>query len=351
MVLIPKSVLIIYCPLSGPRHSAENLKRVRKPLERLLSENGIEFRYEDRLLPYDAIKRYGQDYPFDILLGGDSALKYMVQGMVEEGLNEGGLIAQFKFGSGNDFLSANGISSIDDTFEALRGFFSQPDEFSRRVDLLAAKIDDTQRVEYGTFMIGFGLSANIAYRTSFRMKKHLPGQFAYKTAVYRTLVQDYWGLKTRVKVSTNRGEELEAELISLMVCNGPYAGAGMMPVPWAEIDDGVLNLFGVDMMNPVRLARVFDRVYDGSHVELKECHFLDGESFEIEFEKGLLTQIDGEVIKKGGRPVKPHKVEVQVLPKALSCIYLPTKQRHATQSYPPQKARNANKPRFDRRRF
>jgi len=278
------------------------------------------------MLPYDAVKTFAADDMLIVILGGDSANKYTIQALCESNLARKVVLAGFRFGSGNDFLSMLNINSNRDAFTALRGFLANPERYSKRIDLLQVSLPDYQCIEYAGFMAGFGISAAISHRTSNFMKRCLPGKVAYRMAVNKVLLLDYIKLSSEVTVLSDEGKTLEDNLISLMVTNGKYAGAGMQPVPWSVPWDGTAEVFAVNYINPVRLNFIFNRVYDGSHTELEECHFISGRQFTIMLKPGLLLQLDGEVIKKEKQALRVEKAEIEVLESLLNSVYLPVEE-------------------------
>jgi len=311
----PKSALIVYCPLSGPRHTKENLRHVRRPLEDLLQKQGIEHRFESDLLPYDAVREYGKDKKYIILLGGESAAHFSCQTMMEQG--HGGQTAVFfPFGSGNDFLRSLNIYSNDDAMTAFKGHL-EGGGLTKKVDILSASLDGELTRYYGTNMIGFGLNSSISRKATPEMKKKLGGKIAYYLATFKVLFKDY--KVASAKVTGSGVEAFKGDILSLMFCNGPYAGAGMKAVPWAQNDDGIIEMFAVNYMSRLKLALIFPKVYSGSHVKVKQCHFAQGKQFLLQLDRPMPMQIDGEVIKD----VKT--AEILIHPKEMEFVYLPPK--------------------------
>jgi len=309
----PQSALITYCPLSGVRYSEKNLDKVMGPLESLLDGYKIEFKFEKNLLPYESLKEHSRNYDLIVLLGGDGAGKHICQAMMEKGYNRDKIVSFFPFGSGNDFLEGINISSIDDAFNALKGYLEEPDKYTKRVDV--EKVIIGENVEYGLNTVGFGLNAAIAKHTTPKMKKILGGELAYYLAVFKAIAGDY----TRAEAYVSSGNEkiYQDNIISLMFNNGVYAGAGMMPVPDALNGDGLIDMFAVKYMSWLKLGMMFRRVYKGTHVNLKECSFEKKDSFDVEFNPPLWMQIDGEVISK------VDEAKIELIPKAMEFVYLP----------------------------
>ncbi len=68
----------------------------------------------------------------------------------------------------------------------------------------------------------------------------------------------------------------------LAVMNGRFIGGGMEVTPGTRIDDGVLEVFRVTPLSPVRFLRVFPRVFAGRHTDLPEVEIREASSVRIE---------------------------------------------------------------------
>ncbi|MGW9551217.1 diacylglycerol/lipid kinase family protein [Citricoccus zhacaiensis] len=78
------------------------------------------------------------------------------------------------------------------------------------------------------------------------------------------------------------GPVLNGSTFLLAVMNGRFIGGGMEVTPGARIDDGVLEVFRVTPLSPVRFLRVFPRVFAGRHTDLPEVEIREASSVRIE---------------------------------------------------------------------
>lgn len=68
----------------------------------------------------------------------------------------------------------------------------------------------------------------------------------------------------------------------LCIMNGRFIGGGMEVTPGTRMDDGILEVFHVPPLNPVRFLRVFPRVFSGRHTDIPEVTIRPARSVRIE---------------------------------------------------------------------
>jgi diacylglycerol kinase family enzyme len=70
----------------------------------------------------------------------------------------------------------------------------------------------------------------------------------------------------------------------------------MMVAPEAQIDDGLLDVVLVEAMPRLEAARALNTMYTGSHVNRKDVHIARAKIIEIDADRVLLGEKDGELI-------------------------------------------------------
>ena len=95
--------------------------------------------------------------------------------------------------------------------------------------------------------------------------------------------------------------------------NGPQYGNGMRLTHEAQMDDGLLDLCFVRTMSKLRLLRLFNAVYRGAHVGMKEVEYFRAVRLRIATEPLAEIFADGE-------PICTTPVELGVRRNALSVI-------------------------------
>ena len=90
-------------------------------------------------------------------------------------------------------------------------------------------------------------------------------------------------------------------------------GGGMKIAPYAQIDDGQLDVCVIGGVDPFKLACMFPTVYFGRHLRLREVSSFQAERLRAETEAPLDVYADGEYVCR-------TPVEVGVLRRALKVL-------------------------------
>lgn len=105
----------------------------------------------------------------------------------------------------------------------------------------------------------------------------------------------------------------------LCVMNGRFIGGGMEVTPGTRLDDGILEVFHVPPLHPVRFLRVFPRVFSGRHTDLPEVTIRPARSVRIE-RAGPGPAERGTVVFGDGEPLGRLPATVTVAPGMLTVL-------------------------------
>ena len=101
----------------------------------------------------------------------------------------------------------------------------------------------------------------------------------------------------------------------IVACNSIHIGKGMKMAPYAELDDGLIDLLVVDAnINRRRLFSVLPKLFDGTHVKEPEVAYYQAHSFSLFPETDDILNIDGEMVGTTPISVKmiKHAIEIFV---------------------------------------
>ncbi|WP_313817216.1 diacylglycerol kinase family protein [Citricoccus sp.] len=107
------------------------------------------------------------------------------------------------------------------------------------------------------------------------------GGLRYVAAVLVELLR-FQPVELRIRLDGPDGPILTGPTFLLAVMNGRFIGGGMEVAPGTRIDDGVLEVFHVTPLSPVRFLRVFPKVFAGRHTHLPEVEIREAGSVRIE---------------------------------------------------------------------
>ncbi|MDX2358201.1 diacylglycerol/lipid kinase family protein [Dietzia sp. PP-33] len=171
-----------------------------------------------------------------IACGGDGTVRSVAQGLVGTGVPMGVV----PLGTGN-LLARNLDVPLDDVDRALRVAMSGR---SRGVDLGEVRYTDGEGETHDDVflvMLGAGMDADMIAGTNDGLKARV-GWFAYVGAFANTLLR---GHRIRVEYSLDGGPDIHTRARALIVANCGMLQAGMVLLPDAVIDDGLLDVLAL----------------------------------------------------------------------------------------------------------
>jgi YegS/Rv2252/BmrU family lipid kinase len=208
-----------------------------------------------------------------VAVGGDGLV-----GTLAGALDEGrGAMAIIPSGRGNDFARVLGIPK--DPVDAARLAY-EGDE--RRLDV--GRVDGKTFVGIASY--GFDSDCNeLANET-----KLVRGNLVYAYSALRTLAT--WK-PARFTVTVD-GERHEYSGYSAAVANSKAFGGGMMFVPHAELDDGVLDVVMVADQTKWRYLKGIFKVFKGTHLDDPAVTIARGQVVEIDADRPFTVFADGD---------------------------------------------------------
>ena len=206
----------------------------------------------------DEARERHRDLAALVVVGGDGMVHLGVQACAGSRLPLGIVAA----GSGNDVAMSLGLpihdiaASVEAIERGLAGEVAQID--LGRID--GAGVADRKGRRYFAAVLSAGIDAAIAERGG-RMR--FPrGPLKYKVATVAELPRfSPYGVSVEVD-----GERLSQRCTLVAVANGPVFGGGLIISPESSVVDGRLELVLAEPLSAPAIARLFPKLYDGSHL-------------------------------------------------------------------------------------
>lgn len=215
-----------------------------------------------------------------VALGGDGTLSEVARGLlsVPGAVTALGVVP---LGTGNDFVKSAGLPrGWREACQALAAGFR-----TRNID--AARANGRWFVN----AVGFGFDAAIARAT--RRYKWLPGPLGYAGGLVEALAA---GVGRPVCTLRWDGGEDRRAVTLVAACNGQYLGGLFRLAPEAVLDDGQLDLVWADALGRMQVLRHAPRVIRGTHGTLAVAHQARSRRLEIESDRPMPAQADGELL-------------------------------------------------------
>jgi diacylglycerol kinase (ATP) len=234
-----------------------------------------------------------------VVVGGDGTLNEVVNGIAERDVE----LAVVPRGTGWDFVRTYGIPRrIDRAVDvALHGKTLEID--LGRVTYRAWSGADETR--WFANVASVGMSGAVAKRAN-ETTKALGGKISYFWSVIAVFARWQVG---EVRVSVDDVERA-GRMHDVIVANGRYFGGGMMIVPDASSDDGLLDVLLIGDLTKRDLMFTLPKTYRGKHLPHPKAELLRGRVVTVDSTSPLPVELDGE--QPGTTPVR-----VEIVPRAL----------------------------------
>ena len=171
----------------------------------------------------------------------------------------------------------------------------------RRVDV--AEVNGNPYVGIASF--GFDSDANRIANEA----KLVRGNLVYFYAALRALAA--W--KPAEFTVTVDGSRHEFTGASVAVANSRYYGGGMMVLPDAEIDDGLLDVLMVSRHSKLRALRGMSKVFKGDHLDPPYTNVVRGEVVEVASDRPFVIYADGDPIGATPATMRVHPRSLRVV--------------------------------------
>lgn len=269
------------------------------PLLDCLKDGGLDVTVETfEALPEIArdIVRLRDRADLVIVCGGDGSVSSAALAAMESGLPLGII----PMGTANDLARTLDI----------------PMDLVGAADVIAR--GEMRQVDVGTVnghaffnVASIGLSSELAQSLDPVLKKRF-GRLGYALAAMKVMTR---AARFKAKI-TEKGRAIDVETYQIAVGNGRHYGGGNVVQESAEIDDGHLDLYSLEMTNLWKLALMLRSFRSGTHGAWREVRTAKCIEFDIETKKPMPVNTDGEIVTATPAHFKVH-------PKAIA-IFAPT---------------------------
>lgn len=272
----------------------------RSALERLRGQGVVLEACETRG-PGDASRLAEQAYRQGtrqlIAVGGDGTAFEILNGL-SAALEPGGdpsdrvSLGFLPLGTGNSFLRDFGAGDVEQALSAIAT------DRRRACDVL--RLETTGDTLYSLNLLSFGFVAEICAITNARFKAL--GTPGYGLGVVTALA------KLRpipLRMRLDGGALWEQDMVFVSICNSRFTGGSMMMAPYAETNDGQLDVIVCGPMDRRTLLATFPKIFSGRHVHHHQISAARAKTVELFEAAPLDLMIDGEVVR-----AQPKRLDV-----------------------------------------
>jgi YegS/Rv2252/BmrU family lipid kinase len=227
---------------------------------------------------------------FDTVLavGGDGTVHEVVNGLSSGGAIPPGVrLGVVPGGTGMDFARNAGLSRSPQAAVA-RVLRAQ----ERRIDLGVAG-PGARRLFVNFAETGIG--AAVVAR-ELQLHRSMPGRASFFVAALDAMRQQE---NIEAAISVDGVLVYDGPLVSVVVANGRYFGAGMKIAPRAEMDDGLMDVLVLGNFSRAELLAQIWKIYPGVHLGHAKVAWLRGRHVEVAPRAPTHLDLDGELFGPG----------------------------------------------------
>lgn len=297
-----KRCLFIINPIAGGRTVQQKLDSIigKLVLQQIVNKIDVYYTTKGRDAYYKALKTPEDAYDFFVAVGGDGTINEVISGMVDS--HKLIPVALLAAGTVNDFANYLHLpTSVDDICSMIKEFHTISSD--------VGKIND----RYFINVAAGGMFSDISFVVSKDDKKRL-GPFAY---YINGLINLPSQLRTKIplRIKTDNQEILEEDAFMFMITNSNRVGGFEKIVPFADIQDGLLDLMIIKKCSVTDLVALSKDYLLKKHIISPFLIYKQAKTIEISSaSEEVIIDIDGE--KGASLPVTieniPHAITLLI---------------------------------------
>ena len=239
-----------------------------------------------------------------IVCGGDGTINEIINGIFQSGVDTHEVyVAILPMGTGNDFCRTHLYpNDLQETLHCL----AHPSFIQHDVGLVRSiNGNGTIAERYFINIAGFGFDADVIQHTVGNKPKH------FSSAIYlTTLLKVLFKHKSQNIHIKGDNFDITESVYTMAVGIGKYNGNGMMQVPMALQDDGLLDLVVIRHLSPFKVIANVKNLYAGKHIAMKEVSTYKAKHISITSAESVVGEVEGEMLKTG-------EYDISVLPQSI----------------------------------
>lgn len=283
--------LAIFNPISGGGKATKDRLKILAALD----AHKIQYKVIETREPGDAIRfskaAIESGYRKILGIGGDGTVNEIVNGIYSQvAVKPNDVVFAFiPVGTGNDWVKTIGIPT---DYTGAARTIKTGNYFYQDVGIASYQTPEGTEKRYFVNIAGMGYDAFVTKTTNEKTQGGKnKGKFSYLMSLFTCLLKYS---HTKVKVTLDNKEIIEDTMFSLNVGICKYNGNGMMQVPNAVPDDGILDITLFHNLTKWEVIQNTSKLYDGSFVSNPKISLHTAYSVKVESEPAIMLETDGE---------------------------------------------------------
>jgi diacylglycerol kinase (ATP) len=286
---IKEEFLVLVNPNAGGRTGERDWDKISE----LLKNAGVSFYHkftEHKNHAVDLVKSHiEKGFRKIIVVGGDGTMNEVVHGIFNQNLCQTNEITLgiIPVGTGNDWCRTFNISS---NYSLAIRIIKDNKTTLQDIGHVTYYDSTVKSKRYFSNVAGIGFDAFVAKRVNKKREYKDIGKLEY----FRTLLTSL--LKTkfiRYKIMLD-DSKFDDEVFSMSIGIGKFNGGGIMQLPNAITDDGLLDITIIKRVSKFTIIMLLRKLYDGTFIKNKRVHVFQAKKVKIETESPVYLETDGE---------------------------------------------------------
>ena len=313
MTEIKSKWLVVVNPMASVGKSGKDWPEIKQ----LLVDEGIEF--DDILTEYprhaieivrNAIVEQG--YRKFISVGGDGTNNEVINGIFTQDVVPTTEItmAALPIGTGNDWRRTFNIPlEYDEVVKIIKAGHT----FAHDVGKLTYYNDGDPKIRYFLNAAGTGLDEMVCSSTNLMKQQGKGGTIRYLISLVKCMLKYK---VSHVQIEVDDQLVFDDNILSVSVGNCRYNGGGMMMMPDAIPDDGLLDVTAIRQVSIFKFAANVKNIYDGTFIKkIDEVKTFKGKRIRIVSipPHSLMVETEGENLNNS-------PFDFEILPKAINMV-------------------------------
>jgi YegS/Rv2252/BmrU family lipid kinase len=239
-----------------------------------------------------AVEAINEGYRKVIVVGGDGTIHEVVNGLFiqKQVSTQEVLVAVIAVGTGNDWIRMFGIPrKYSEAIKAIAAGHS----FLQDVGTISYQEAKFRQVRYMANVAGIGFDAVVNRRYNELKEQGKRGKWLY---VWSTMKAVLAYSSTGVKIWVDDRLVVNDLVYSGTIGIGKYNGGGMIQMPEAVADDGLLDVTIIGRISRLGVISRFKSLYNGKIYQLKMVSQERGRRIRIESTPEISVEVDGEAL-------------------------------------------------------
>jgi YegS/Rv2252/BmrU family lipid kinase len=226
-----------------------------------------------------------------IVVGGDGTLNEVVNGIFFQKTvpTMDFLIALIPVGTGNDWCR---MFHVPFKYSEAISLIKKGNTFIQDIGKVFYQNSSAQKRRYFINVAGMGYDAEVAARTNRDKEKGKGGPLSYLKNLFSSLLF-YKYTDTEISIDGS-SEKFKNKTFSLSIGICKYNGGGMMQLPYAIPDDGLLDMTLIKKLGKLTVLKEVKNLYNGTFVKHPKVQTHRGKTIRIESKPEIYLEADGE---------------------------------------------------------